>query len=104
MSQFDDMLQKGQDAAAAAKDRVQASYDSARDAAATTMAKGREQARKAGEKVAPAVARGKAGAAKAGSRLKQVAEEQPLTLIAGAVALGALIGSVLPKGRRDDDA
>lgn len=103
MSQFDDMLHKGQDAAVAAKERIQASYDKAREVTAGSVAKGREQARKAGEKLAPAVSRGKAQAVKAGGKFKQMAEEQPLTLVAGAVALGALLGSLIPKNTKPDE-
>ena len=50
--------------------------------------------------------RGKAQAKRANSKLKDVAEKQPLALVAGAVAIGALLGSLLPKSgsadRKDD--
>jgi hypothetical protein len=50
-----------------------------------------------------AYARGKVQAKRANSKLKEVAEKQPLALVAGAVAVGALIGSLLPKGRSGEE-
>ena len=47
--------------------------------------------------------KGKAQAKRANSKLKNVAEKQPLALVAGAVAVGALLGSLLPKGARKDE-
>lgn len=103
MSQFDDLKQSSLDTAAAAKARISETYGKAKAGAADAAAKASEQAHQLSDKVAPVVARGKAEAAKAGTKLKEVAEKQPLTLIAGAVAVGALLGSLLPKGKRDED-
>ena len=104
MSQFDDLKQSSLDTAAAAKARITETYGKAKAATTDAATKASEQAHQLGEKIAPAVARGKAEAAKAGSKLKDVAEKQPLTLVAGAVAVGALLGSLLPKGKGGDDA
>lgn len=105
MSQFDDLKQASLDTAAAAKARITETFDKAKAATTDAAAKASEQAHQLSEKVAPVVARGKAEAAKAGTKLKQVAEQQPLTLLAGAAAVGALLGSLLPKGgKRDDEA
>ncbi len=105
MSQFDDLKQSSLDTAAAAKARITETYGKAKAATSDAAAKASEQAHQLSEKVAPVVARGKAEAAKAGTKLKEVAEKQPLTLLAGAVAVGALLGSLLPKrDKRDGDA
>lgn len=105
MSQFDDLKQSSLDTAAAAKARITETYGKAKAATAEVAAKAGEQAHELGEKVAPMVARGKQEAAKAGTKLKEVAEKQPLTLLAGAAAIGALLGSLLPKGgKRGDDS
>ncbi|WP_260583459.1 hypothetical protein [Sphingopyxis sp. PET50] len=50
-----------------------------------------------------ALAKGKAQAKRANSKLKDVAEKQPIALVAGAVAIGALLGALLPKGGGRDD-
>ena len=55
------------------------------------------------EVASEAYEKGKAQARRANSKLKDVAEKQPLALVAGAVAIGALLGSLLPKGRKDED-
>lgn len=102
MSQFDDLLHNSRETAAAAKARIQSGYGKAKAGSEDLVAKGRDQAQQLGEKVAPVVARGKAQAAKANSRLKAAAEEQPLTLLAGAVAVGAMLGALLPKGRKPE--
>jgi hypothetical protein len=99
MSQFDDLKQSSRDTAAAAKARITETYGKAKAATSDVAAIGREQAQQLSEKLAPTVARGKEQAAKAGTKLKDVAEKQPLALVAGAVALGALLGSLLPKRR-----
>ena len=96
MSQFDDMLSSSRETAAAAKARIEAGYGRAKAVTSEAAAKGRDEAAKLAEKVAPIVARSKDGAAKAGNTLKTMAEQQPLTLIAGAVAVGALLGTLLP--------
>jgi succinate dehydrogenase/fumarate reductase flavoprotein subunit len=103
MTQFDDLKQSSLDTAAAAKARIAESYGKAKVATSDAAAKGREQAHQLGEKLAPSVARGKKQAAKAGTKLKEVAETQPLALVAGAVALGALLGSLLPKRRPPEE-
>ncbi len=105
MSQFDDLKQSSLETAAAAKARITETYGKAKAATTDAAAKASEQAHQLSEKVAPVVARGKAEAAKARSKLKEVAEKQPLTLLAGAAAVGALLGSLLPKAsKRDDEA
>ena len=103
MSQFDDLVQNSRDTAAAAKARIQESYGKAKTATSDLAAKGREQAHQLSEKVAPAVTRGKEGAAKAGDKLKSIADTQPLTLLAGAAAVGALLGSLLPKRSKPEE-
>lgn len=103
MSQFDDLKQSSLDTAAAAKARITETYGKAKAATSDAAAKASEQAHQLSEKVAPVVARGKAEAVKAGTKLKEVAEKQPLTLLAGAAAVGALLGSLLPKGSKRDD-
>ena len=47
--------------------------------------------------------KGKVQAKRANGKLKKAAEKQPLALVAGAVAIGALLGSLLPKGVRKDE-
>lgn len=103
MSQFDDMIQNGRDTAAAAKARMQQGYGDAKIASGDLAAKGRAQAQKLGEKVAPAVERSKAKAAEAQGKLKATAEAQPLTLLVGAVALGAVLGALLPKRTKPEE-
>lgn len=102
MSQFDDIMQNSRETAAAAKARIQSGYGKAKAAGEDLAAKGRDQAHQLSEKVAPVVARGKEQAAKANSKLQVAAKEQPLTLLAGAAAVGALLGAMLPKGRKPD--
>ncbi|MBL0916241.1 MAG: hypothetical protein IBJ13_12255 [Sphingopyxis sp.] len=89
--------------AEAAKARIQDGYGRARAATSELAAKGREQADAAREVASEAYAKGKVQAKRANSKLKDVAEKQPLALVAGAVAIGALLGSLLPKGGKKDD-
>lgn len=103
MSQFDDLIQNSRDTAAAAKARILHGIDNAKATSSDLAAKGIEQAQQLSEKVAPAVKRGKEQVAKANSKLKAAAEDQPLTLLAGAVAAGALLGALLPKRSKPDD-
>jgi ElaB/YqjD/DUF883 family membrane-anchored ribosome-binding protein len=103
MSQFDDLLHSSRETAAAAKARIQTSYGKAKAATGDLAAKGREQTQQLADKVAPVVAQGKEQAAKANSKLKSAAQDQPLTLLAGAAAVGALLGALLPKGRKSED-
>ncbi|ALC11827.1 hypothetical protein [Sphingopyxis sp. 113P3] len=90
-------------AAEAARARLQDGYDRAREATGELAAKGREQADAAREAAGQAYERGKAQAKRASSRLKDVAEKQPIALVAGAAAVGALLGSLLPKSNSKDD-
>lgn len=99
MSKLDDLKQSSLDTAAAARTRISEGYDKAKTATSEAAARGREQAGQLNEKIAPAVTRGKEQVAKARTRLNETAQTQPLVLLAGATALGALIGSLLP-GRR----
>ena len=87
--------------AEAAKARIQDGYGRARAATSDLAAKGREQAEVARDAASEALEKGKAQAKRANSKLKDVAEKQPLALVAGAVAIGALLGSLLPKRDRD---
>lgn len=103
MSQFDDFMQNSRDTAAAAKARIQQGYGKARVATDEFTAKGREQAHQLGETVAPTVARGKAQAAKARDKLSAIAADQPLTLLAGAIAVGALLGAIMPSRSKPDE-
>lgn len=89
--------------AEAAKARIQDGYGRARAATEEFAAKASEQAGVAREAAGEALEKGKAQAKRANSKLKDVAEKQPLTLVAGAVAIGALLGSLLPKGVRKDE-
>lgn len=84
----------------AARARIQDGYGRVRSATGDLAARGREQADHLSRASADALEKGKAKASKANSKLKDVAAEQPMALVAGAVALGALIGSLLPK-RKD---
>ena len=77
--------------------------DRTRVATSELAARGREQAEVARDVAEQAIAKGKVQAKRANSKLKDVAEKQPLALVAGAVAIGALLGSLLPKGRKDED-
>ena len=86
--------------AEAARLRLQDGYDRARTATSELAAKGREQADAARDAAGEALEKGKAQAKRANSKLKDIAEDQPLTLLAGAAAIGALLGSLIPK-RRD---
>ena len=87
--------------AEAAKARIQDGYGRARAATEDFAAKAGQQADVAREAAGQALEKGKAQAKRANSKLKDVAQEQPLALVAGAVALGALIGSLLPKRNND---
>lgn len=103
MSQFDDLKQSSLDTATAAKARIATSYSKAKVATSDAAAKGRAQAQQLGEKIGPTVTRSKKQAARAGTKLKQVAETQPLALIAAALAVGAALGSLLPKRRPPEE-
>jgi hypothetical protein len=81
--------------AEAAKARVQDGYGRAREVSADLAAKGREQAGAAKEAASAALVKGKEQAKVAGSRLRDFADEQPLTLVAGALAAGLLIGTLI---------
>lgn len=87
--------------AEAAKLRLQDGYDRARSATSELAARGREQADVAREAAEQALEKGKVQAKRAGGKLKSVAEQQPLALLAGAVALGALFGSLLLRRKAD---
>ena len=89
--------------AEAAKARIQDGYGRARAATEEFAAKAGEQAGIAREAAGEAYEKGKVQAKRANSKLKDVAEKQPLALVAGAVAIGALLGSLLPKGVRKDE-
>ncbi|PZQ21773.1 MAG: hypothetical protein DI569_10640 [Sphingopyxis macrogoltabida] len=78
--------------------------DRTRVATSELAARGREQADAAREAAGHAYEKGKAQAKRANGKLKTLAEEQPLAVVAGAVAIGALIGSLLPKRKGDPDA
>lgn len=93
----DRALTAAQETAEAARLRIQQGYGRARETAHDLSVKGREQADHLAQQTARAVEKGKAGAARANDKLRDVAEEQPIALVAGALALGALIGSLLPK-------
>lgn len=86
--------------AEAAKARVQDGYGRARDATSDLAAKGREQAGAAKDAASAALTTGREKAHIAGSRLRSYAEEQPLTLLVGALAAGLLAGSLL--SRKDE--
>jgi hypothetical protein len=88
--------------AEAAKARVQDGYGRARETGAELAAKGREQAHHAKEVAGHALEKGKDRAKVAGSKLKEFAEDQPLTLLVGALAAGLVVGSLIG-GRNDDE-
>lgn len=83
--------------AEAAKARVQDGYGRARAATSDLAAKGREQAEVAKNAAGSAYEKGKEKAHVASSRVKEFAAEQPLTLLAGALAAGLLVGSLVSK-------
>lgn len=83
--------------AEAAKARVQEGYGRARAATSELAAKGREQADVAKHAAENAYAKGKEKASVASSRAREFAAEQPLTLLAGALAAGLLVGSLVSK-------
>lgn len=89
--------------AEAAKARVQDGYGRAREAGADLAVKGRETAEHAKDAASAAYSKGKEKAKVATSRLQEFADDQPLTLIAGAVAAGLLIGTLFA-GKSEDDA
>lgn len=81
----------------AAKARVQDGYGRARDVTSDLAAKGREQAGAAKEAASAALVKSREKAQVAGSRLRSYAEEQPLTLLLGALAAGLVVGSLLTR-------
>jgi ElaB/YqjD/DUF883 family membrane-anchored ribosome-binding protein len=83
--------------AEAAKARVQEGYGRARAATSELAAKGREQADVAKHAAENAYAKGKEKASVATSRAREFASDQPLTLLAGALAAGLLVGSLVSK-------
>lgn len=91
--------------AEAAKLRVQDGYGRARDVtsdlAADLAAKGREQAGVAKDAANAALAKGRENAKIAGSRFRDFADDQPLTLLAGALAAGLVIGSLFSSRNKD---
>jgi hypothetical protein len=100
MSKLDDLKQSSLDTAAAAKARISQSYGKAKAATSDAAARGRDHVQHLGEKAGPLVARGKDKAGRARTKLDETAQAQPLTLLAGAVAFGALIGTLIPGRRR----
>lgn len=89
--------------AEAAKQRLQDGYDRARAATGDLAARGRERAEVAREAAEQALEKGRTQAKRANGKLKSVAEQQPMALLAGAVAIGALFGSLLPKRRAETE-
>ncbi|PKP98506.1 MAG: hypothetical protein CVT74_10780 [Alphaproteobacteria bacterium HGW-Alphaproteobacteria-13] len=89
--------------AEAAKQRLQDGYDRARTATSDLAALSREQAEVAREAAEQALEKGKAQAKRANGKLKSMAEQQPMALLAGAVALGALFGSLLPRRKAQEE-
>lgn len=84
----------------AAKARVQDGYGRAREVTSDLATKGREQAGAAKDAASAALVKSKEKAQVAGSRLRGYAEDQPLTLLLGALAAGLVIGSLV--SRKDD--
>ena len=87
--------------AEAAKERVQHGYGRARELGSELASKGRDQAHVAKDAAEQALLVSKEKAHVAGSRLAKFAKEQPLTLLAGAVAVGILAGALL--SRKDEE-
>lgn len=83
--------------AEAAKARVQDGYDRARAVTSDLAAKGREQAEVAKHAAGNAYEKSREKAHVATSRARDFAAEQPLTLLAGALAAGLLVGSLISK-------
>ncbi len=96
----EELAESARQTAEAARVRIQDSYGRAREVGGELASKGREQAESLARVSADALEKGKKQATRANSKLKEAAKEQPMALVAGAVALGALLGSLLPK-RRD---
>ena len=89
--------------AEAAKARIQDGYGRARAATEDFAAKASEQAGVAPETPGVADEKWQVQAKPANRKHKKTPQKQPLTLVAGAVAIGALLGSLLPKGVRKDE-
>jgi ElaB/YqjD/DUF883 family membrane-anchored ribosome-binding protein len=103
MKRIDDLIENSRSTAAVARGRVQSAYGKAKAGASNAADAGRSYASEIGARVKPAAERGKAGAKQANDRLKKAAEENPLTLVAGALAVGALLGTLLPKRTSHDE-
>jgi len=88
-----------------AKETAKDSISSAREAASHTTAAAREQAAKAYESGREAAARGvntsKEMAAKAVLRSGDTIDKNPLAIVIGGIALGAIVGALLPRTERE---
>lgn len=87
----------------AARTRIETTYGNARAASTEMVAKSREQASAAAEKASAFAERGRDAAEKAGGVAADFTRKNPLSVLFGAVAAGALLGAILPKRNGGDD-
>lgn len=88
------------DTATAARERIAATYDHAKAGTSDVVAQSREQFSHLSQRAEAAVARSKAKAKVAGSNAKTVLDDHPLTVVAGALAVGATLALLIPKRRK----
>lgn len=89
-------------AKARASDAVAATKAKASDAVAATKAKASDAYGTTKTKASDAVAATRRGAATASRKAGETVQENPLTVLVGGLALGALAGALLPKTKREE--
>ena len=92
--------EKAEGAYYAARSKANVLSDSAREQAAHAAEVARERAHEAAEAAREAAERAREAAGEAGRWAKRQPQENPATVVLVALAAGALIGALLPHGRR----
>jgi len=90
-------------AKAKASEAIGVTKAKASDAYEATRAKAGEAYETTKAKAGDAVAATKRGAATASRKAGETVQENPLTVLIGGIALGALAGALLPKTKREDE-
>lgn len=94
---------KAADLADNARDRAHEAAEAARDKARHAADIARERAHDAAEAARDAADRAREAADEARDWAVRQPQENPVTVVIVALAIGAILGALLPSGRRDDD-
>lgn len=101
MSKLGDNLKN---ASSAAREGLTKAGAKARDASASAKRSAAESVEKSKAAAARSVASSKAIAKKAGEKSAETVDRNPLAIVAGGLAIGAIIGMLLPKTERETKA